>query len=111
MKVLTNSFSLNMLANADEMYGMNVPIPKESIPNDVESAIGHSDTASVVSTELGFDVPANRVTLQLTPEDEVYVAQYIGPRLEEGATTLPEGATIKYYRIYVKKLATIKEVQ
>jgi hypothetical protein len=38
----------------------------------------------------------NRVNVSLKPGDAAIVGQYIGPRLPEGATTLPEGATIKW---------------
>jgi hypothetical protein len=64
------------------------------------SGIGHADTANVVSSILGIEVQVNRINITLEPTDELIVAQYIGPRLPEGATELPEGSTIKFYHVY-----------
>lgn len=64
---------------------------------DVVSAVGHADTAAVIASVLDCPVPANRATVKLEPGDRCIVAQYIGPRLAEGATTLPEGAFIEFY--------------
>lgn len=100
-KYLVNSYSLNMLADPDKTFGVNRPISKDDIPRDVISAIGHADTAAVVSADLGLEIPPNRVSLSLKNGDKIYVAQYIGPRLPEGATQLPEGAEIKYFSVTV----------
>jgi hypothetical protein len=43
------------------------------------------------------DISTNRISVTLNPRDSAIVAQYIGPRLPEGATQLPSGATIKFY--------------
>ena len=67
----------------------------------IESCIGHADTANVVSSLLGVYVPSNRVSVNLKKGDELIVAQYSGPRLAEGATTLPEGATIKWFLVTI----------
>jgi hypothetical protein len=37
----------------------------------------------------------------------VLVAQYRGPRLPEGATELPEGATIEWYVVYHRMVTEI----
>ena len=50
--------------------------------------IGHPSTASLLGME------ANRVTLQASAGSTLVVAQYDGPRLDEGATDLPQGATL-----------------
>jgi hypothetical protein len=63
----------------------------------VVSAVGHADTAAVFSTILGFPVEPNRVNVRLAPGDIALVGQYVGPRLPEGATTLPHGATIEWW--------------
>ncbi len=73
----------------------------ESVPEDCISIIGHSDTARVVSRVLGREVAINRQTLVLDEGDELYVAQYSGPRLPEGATELPEGAKIEFWRVRI----------
>lgn len=101
---LSNSFSLNMI-QTDGMVNISVqPIEKNQIQlENIESAIGHPDTARVVSNELGVEIKSNRVTLKLDEGDVLYVAQYIGQRLPEGATKLPEGAKIKYLKVTYTK--------
>jgi hypothetical protein len=65
-----------------------------------ENAIGHDSTAVIVGEQLfGHPLTANRVNVRLVPGDDLVVAQYEGPRLEPGATTLPEGAKITYIHV------------
>jgi hypothetical protein len=97
--LLLNAFSLNMF-NPSTCF----PIFREMQVDEVkkislESAIGHADTAKVLSSILEMDIPTNRVSITLNSGDSAIVAQYIGPRLPEGATTLPEGARIKFYHL------------
>lgn len=63
----------------------------------LESVIGHADTARLVGGQLGQELPVNRATVKLEVGEHLLVAQYVGPRLPEGATTLPEGARIDYF--------------
>jgi len=65
------------------------------------SAVGHADTASVFENTLGLPVPVQRTNVVLGKGDEILVGQYSGPRLPEGATELPEGATIKWCLVTV----------
>lgn len=104
--IITNAFSLNMLGGAEhssvEITRISTTYAADMLRADgVESAIGHADTASVVSSHLGLEVPAVRSTLTLSAGATLIVAQYSGPRLPEGATTLPEGASIIYYLVEV----------
>lgn len=100
MHILVNAFSLGMLPMEAMMNIIRVrKITTDEIPTDVESAIGHESTAKVVSSILGFEVKPNRVSVKLTESDVLYVAQYTGPRLPEGATTLPEGAHFEFYEV------------
>lgn len=62
----------------------------------LQSAVGHKETASILSEMFGVDVPFARKTVLMDPGDAAIVAQYIGPRLPEGATTLPKGASIEF---------------
>jgi hypothetical protein len=85
--------------------------------NNCESCIGHADTARVLSTLLQKEIPCNRVTVQLKQNEKFIVAQYIGPRLPEGATVLPEGATIKFFLVkmevkekYLKMISLQKDI-
>jgi hypothetical protein len=68
----------------------------------VVSAIGHAETAALLAEMLGVPVQTNRMNISIRPGDEVMVAQYIGPRLPEGATTLPEGAQIQFFHVLYK---------
>ena len=102
-KILANAFSISMLPMEAMNFIRVKKITPDEIPTDIESAIGHVDTAKVVSNILGFEVKPNRVSIKLTESDVVYVAQYTGPRLPEGATTLPEGASLEFFEVTFRK--------
>lgn len=97
--ILTNAFSLSMLPMEAMNFVRVKKINPNDVPADVESAIGHTDTAKVVSNILGFEVKPNRVSIKLNESDVLDVAQYTGPRLPEGATTLPEGASLEFFEV------------
>ena len=104
MKLL-NAFPLNMLFAfpADIHVGeISLEEAKAELVGGVDSAVGHTDTAAVFSTVLGIEVSTNRVTVTLNKGETVLIGQYIGPRLPEGATNLPEGATIKWLLVEVR---------
>lgn len=61
------------------------------------SVVGHADTAAVLGVE------CNRTNLSLQPGDVLYVAQLMGGRLPEGATTLPDGYSFKFFRVELVK--------
>jgi hypothetical protein len=91
--------------------------PEISQLNNCESCIGHADTARVLSNILERNIPTNRATVHLKQNERCIVAQYIGPRLPEGATMLPEGATIKFYHVkmeakekYLKMISLQKDI-
>ena len=94
---ILNAFSLNMLVgNADVVVReISVTVAAILAPACV-SAVGHADTAAVFSAVLGVTVPCNRATVALREGDVALVGQYSGPRLPEGAASLPEGATIRW---------------
>lgn len=64
--------------------------------SDLESAIGHQDTANILG------IPMNRVSVTLKKGDVAYVAQLQGGRLPEGATTLPEGFSFKFFKVKIQ---------
>jgi hypothetical protein len=111
MKIL-NAVSLNMLPSLVEgqMFWKKISLEEArdlawqaSNPDlfgKLESCVGHADTAKVFSTLLGVDVPENRVTVTLGEEFSL-VGQYIGPRLEVGATALPAGAKVDWFLVSV----------
>jgi hypothetical protein len=74
---------------------------KVGLKPNVISIIGHDDMANVVSGLLDVGINANRVSVTLEPGDKLIVAQYTGPRLQEGAISLPGGATIMWYLVNV----------
>ena len=99
--VLANAFSLQMLpAGYSDMLSIE-SITSADIPADCESAVGHPDTARVLSAILGREIPCQRINVVLNENTALYVAQYSGGRLPEGATELPEGATFNYFRITI----------
>lgn len=104
MRYLSNAFALSMV-DGDGDYQIWVrPIEPDTIKKHFsvmpwQSAMGHADIARVVGLDIGVDVPVNRVSLKIDPQDYLYVAQYMGPRLPEGSTELPKGAEIKYFLV------------
>lgn len=103
MIYLANSFSLQMLDlekhSLVEVTPLTMQEVKELLGSDFVSAVGHQDTAGVLTTLLGVDIPFNRINVTLTPGDSLVVAQLIGGRLPEGSTTLPEGFTFKFLKV------------
>lgn len=96
-KYLVNAFSIQMLSGPATVRFEEIDATE--VPADVVSAVGHADTAAVLSNMLGFAVLMNRMNISLDEDTEIYVAQLIGGRLPEGSTTLPEGFAFKFYRV------------
>jgi len=96
-KFLVNAFSIQMLEKGGIVRFEE--IAPEEIPADVISAVGHADTAAVLTNILGFEVSMNRINVTLDENTELFVAQLVGGRLPEGATTLPEGFKFKFFRV------------
>lgn len=105
---LLNAFSLNMLVNALS-FGRTETIKIEpvtvdevkSLAADLVSAVGHADTAAVLLDTLGAPVACARINVALNSGDSAIIAQFSGPRLPEGATTLPPGAKIVFLKVSV----------
>lgn len=108
--VIANAFSLNMLDLSEgltdlEVYATSAESVREGISmaeecgGEVVSIVGHSDTAALLSAELGREVPTNRVSYTMHPNDVLVVGQYQGPRLPEGTKELPAGAKIAWVRV------------
>jgi len=98
-KYLVNAFSIQMLQKGGVVRFEE--IDATDIPSDVTSAVGHADTANVLTNMLGFEVPMNRAFVTLDEDTELYVAQLVGGRLPEGSTSLPEGFSFKFYRVTI----------
>lgn len=72
---------------------------KTLLKEPYESYVGHEDTARILSDLLGTEITYNRSSLTFEEGDILIIAQYVGPRLPEGTTKLPEGAEFKFYVI------------
>ena len=102
MVYLTNAFSINMLNRSSYVIAFIPSTEDEAralLGQGFVSAVGHAETAGILEEMLGLPVPANRINVTLQKGDVAVVAQYIGPRLPEGATTLPEGARIEFWLV------------
>ena len=104
MKYISNAFSIQMITGLLMEGGVNVSFTEISNLAEIKeaetvSAVGHPDTAAVISDLLGKEVPANRISINLEKGDILYVAQIIGGRLPEGCKTLPEDFSLKFYKI------------
>lgn len=98
---LANAFSLSMLDRETQNgYWPHVASPA-SCPDLANrkfvSCVGHADTAALLSKLVNAPVKVNRASVKLGPDDQMFVGQYVGPRLPEGATELPEGASIEWW--------------
>jgi hypothetical protein len=100
MKILGNAFSLQMLsALKEEGDSVTVTFTRVAKPEsfeDFESSVGHQDTANLLG------VPMVRSNTRLESGDGMLVAQFMGGRLPEGSTTLPEGVTLAFIDVAVK---------
>ena len=106
-KKLSLSEAQNFLAVCIDSNPDSHPGRDARVESKVESCIGHADTARVLTTVLGVDVPMNRCTVNFVCGDECIIAQYKGERLPEGATSLPEGAVIDFYHCTFRSKAVL----
>lgn len=101
--ILSNAFSLQMLqgfpANITVSEIDHSEIVNLIASGEIQSAIGHADLAAVLTDIFGVEVAPNRVNVALEKGDILFVAQLMGGRLPEGATTLPEGFTLKFLKV------------
>ena len=117
---LVNAFSLNMMTILHALTvtikkltleeAKNLLAPEGHLAPETICAIGHVDTAAVVGDLLGLpeedvarmvEAAKARPTVKMVSGDKAVVAQYIGPRLPEGTTTLPEGARIEFFLVQI----------
>lgn len=97
--ILLNAFSLQMvdgdcIAKITEV---------KSLPQGLVSAVGHADTAKVLGVEM------NRLNIVLKEGDTAYIAQLVGGRLPEGATTLPEGFKFVFKKVEILPLSALND--
>lgn len=100
---LLNAFSLSMLPQPARMSVSPLALDQaRHVAREATSAVGHADTARLFAAALDRPVEANRVTVALARGERALVGQYVGPRLPEGATALPEGARIDWLLVTVE---------
>lgn len=103
---LGNAFSLNMVQGECNVEIREIADPIGLLSNSVfKNVIGHPETDVLVRNILekgGLVVPpGERATIRLALGDVLVVAQYVGPRLTEGATSLPAGATLVWFSVRI----------
>ncbi|MBK5203881.1 MAG: DUF1874 domain-containing protein [Polaromonas sp.] len=107
---LLNAFSLGMLpvgVTKVTFADVNLDQARSIAARGFDSAVGHADTAAVMSDLLGVPVATARVSVAIPIRTygiapwQALVGQYLGPRLPEGATSLPNGAVIRWVTVYV----------
>jgi hypothetical protein len=110
---ILNAFSIQMLPE----WGSQVSIKRVSTAaakeivkswrDSVQSHIGHTDTAQVLSDIFEKNIPMCRDNLEIEKSpngDEQYlVCQLYGGRLPEGTTQLPEGYEFRFFEITILK--------
>lgn len=103
--LLGNAFSLNMIQGNKTLKTRVLDVEDVQYilkERPVISAVGHDTTAGIFSVVLGTHIPSNRTTVKLESTEDIIVGQYKGPRLEEGTTSLPEGAHIEWIMVTVQ---------
>jgi len=118
--IVANSFSINMIEKDNNVsfkkvsagyiaYSLWTLFNDSAIMAEFVPAIGHADTARIAENLLnkalsGWTVPPlfNRTNITLNEGDILFVAQFRGQRLPEGATELPEGATIEWWQVTIQ---------
>ena len=106
MLYVTNGFSTNMIDWVKYPYlgfTINSLTPEQAqdiilTEKNWKSIVGHADTASIFNEIFSdIQIKTNRETVSLNvAHDKLLIGQYRGSRLPEGATSLPEGATIQW---------------
>lgn len=103
---LFNAFSIQMISALEEasvsFKKISIEQAKSLLANGVDSYVGHVDTAAVINSMLGMEIPAQRRFGSLAVGETALVAQVIGGRLPEGATTLPEGMSLQFFQVTVQ---------
>lgn len=104
---LLNALSINFFAAELQMnHGVMLSVikigteqAKQELLQGFDSFVGHADLANILFQILGIQIPVHRGQYEFQPGDLMIIAQYTGPRLPEGATQLPDGAEIQFFRV------------
>jgi hypothetical protein len=105
--ILSNVFSLNMFADLQTTGSVITITPltfyqaARKLDAGFISAVENTNIARIFTNLLKLHVHPSRATVFLGEGASLIVGQYIGPRLPEGATSLPEGADIRWLLVEV----------
>jgi len=82
---ISNAFSLSMISapTTVKVLEANTENVKDILKDGFTSAVGHEATAQVITTQLGIQVPTNRISVKMVPGDVLIVFQLL-VRLPEG---------------------------
>lgn len=112
IKVL-NGFPMGAMPEEAEIISYEVKLEKAKklvVSNWYESYVGHADTASILTQMLGVPIEFNRCSAVFEIGDIILTCAYTGPRLPEGATSLPEGAKFRFFISEIRKRIDITEL-
>ena len=118
MLYVTNALPGSVLAGADVLKFIKLTAAQaaEIIDGPLQwvSAVGHADTAALFSAQLGREIGFNRISIpsdffgdvngRVPYNNQILAGVYSGPRLPEGSTTLPEGASIQWVLVTPVKM-------
>ena len=118
MLYVTNALPGSVLAGADVLKFIKLTAAQaaEIIDGPLQwvSAVGHADTAALFSAQLGREIGFNRISIpadffgdvngRVPFNHQILAGVYSGPRLPEGSTTLPEGASIQWVLVTPVKM-------
>lgn len=95
-KLLLNAFSLQMLEDVRANVKFYPASKYDALSGDLISYVGHEDLA------IFLGVPFNRKPCKIKVGDTVYIAQYMGGRLPDGSTQLPDFSTVEFVKVVVE---------
>jgi len=107
MKVyLSNAFSLTMIKEFPVVLGIKeieLKRAKYILQYGFISAVGHEETAKILSEKLGIEVPFNRISITIEFGDILIVAQLMGERkpFKEMTREEIEKYPIKFFEISI----------
>lgn len=101
---ISTTFSINMLKNTLRTGGLATVDVEEVLPRDIpkedlESAVAYEDAARVLSTMFNTEIKVNKSSVQLDDDSDLYVANFIGGRIPDGADVLPGNMDVRFYRV------------
>lgn len=63
------------------------------------NSFGHKSTCDLIANRMNIHIRDNRISLCLNDGWIIFIPQYVGKRLEEGATVLPDGSKLEPVKV------------